>query len=82
MLESWSEHFASTPSVQKTERWQQTIVLVEVHPNQDQAWSDVEQLLNLAEFGAIRATLDPDLALHSPAIHAPAGALLTEAIVG
>lgn len=84
------ERFSGTPCVLKTERRRQSIVsamdieigglLVEVHPNPNQAWSDGEQSLDLAEFDARMASLDPCLALRSPALDQPAGALRTEAI--
>jgi 3-deoxy-7-phosphoheptulonate synthase len=38
-------------------------LLVEVHPNPDNAWSDGEQSLDFAEFDAMMASLDPWIAL-------------------
>ena len=55
-------------------------IIVEVHPDPDQAWSDGEQSLDFEEFDAMMASLDPYLALRSPAIYERAGALLLEAI--
>ncbi len=55
-------------------------LLVEVHPHPDKAWSDGEQSLDFAEFDEMMASLDPYLALRSPAFREPANALLMEAV--
>lgn len=55
-------------------------LLVEVHPNPSKAWSDGEQSLDFAEFDAMMTSLDPYLALRSPAFREPAGVSLMEAV--
>ena len=54
-------------------------LLVEVHPNPDQAWSDGEQSLDFAAFDEMMVTLDPYLALRAE-FHKPAGVRLLEAV--
>jgi 3-deoxy-7-phosphoheptulonate synthase len=61
-------------------------LLVEVHPNPEEAWSDGEQSLDFAEFDAMMAALKPWIALRGMALdeeeleqHEFAGLRLTEA---
>ena len=42
-------------------------LLVEVHPNPDQAWSDGEQSLDFAEFDAMMTALQPWIELRAMA---------------
>ncbi len=49
-------------------------LLVEVHPDPDKAWSDGEQSLDFAEFGAMMDALNPYLALRPGALGELAGA--------
>jgi 3-deoxy-7-phosphoheptulonate synthase len=44
-------------------------LLVEVHPNPDEAWSDGEQSLDFEEFDAMMGALDPWIALRGRALH-------------
>ncbi len=55
-------------------------IIVEVHPNPEQAWSDGEQSLDFAAFEEMMALLDPYLALRKLAAREPAGAPLMEAV--
>ncbi len=53
-------------------------LLVEVHPDPDQAWSDGEQSLDFVEFQAMMISLDPYLSLRSHVLSASLGAGLVE----
>jgi 3-deoxy-7-phosphoheptulonate synthase len=53
-------------------------LLVEVHPEPEQAWSDGEQSLDFAEFEAMMISLDPLLALRSTVPGAPVDAGFVE----
>lgn len=55
-------------------------LLVEVHPNPDQAWSDGEQSLDFAEFQELMTSLHPWIALRSTQNSEPAADLLMEAL--
>jgi 3-deoxy-7-phosphoheptulonate synthase len=44
-------------------------LLVEVHPNPENAWSDGEQSLDFAEFDAMMAALEPWIALRGMTLH-------------
>jgi 3-deoxy-7-phosphoheptulonate synthase len=46
-------------------------LLVEVHPNPDNAWSDGDQSLNFAAFDEMMADLEPWLALRAVVLRAP-----------
>jgi 3-deoxy-7-phosphoheptulonate synthase len=51
-------------------------LLVEVHPHPRSAWSDGEQSLDFAAFGAMMTSLDPHIALRSAALHEPCAPLM------
>jgi 3-deoxy-7-phosphoheptulonate synthase len=62
-------------------------MLVEVHPNPSEAWSDGEQSLDFDEFDAMMAALEPWIALRERTLHAEereqrefAGLRLAEAV--